>query len=358
MVRYVNMNDILEERKEIISFVNFELKTNGWCFVKFSNAFNNFLKNSVEKINKFFDLPNNIKSNYQYENGLGYKTFFYKDHLHVLTGNYNIPNFDEILNKSEIEKDAAKVIKNISFSMDKSMLRLTNILSKHVFNLTLEHAEKISIYGKEKAGLLDFVKYKKISMDKNILVKEHCDPGLMSVNIYSDAPGMQFYDILTSTWITMPLGYGAIFCGQAAKMFSNIPAAKHRVFNNGTGRFSIWYEIGVKSQLPEKNTIKRKETKILGSENEGNNDIIKVYVYEKDIYSNPREYILYKNKNDTVFGLKTKLEEDTGIPTSKTITKRFLKIGFDDYNNYSFNEKIENGSFWIVTINGYLDRVS
>ena len=40
----------------------------------------------------------------------------------------------------------------------------------------------LSILGDNHAGLLDFVKYKPIPMEKQMYVQEHDDPGLVSLN--------------------------------------------------------------------------------------------------------------------------------------------------------------------------------
>lgn len=331
MLQYAIMNNIMLEKKEAILFLRSELIKKGWCFVKFSDTYNSFVADDVKKIENFFDLPNNVKLKYQYEQGIGFKTFDFKDHLHVLTGNYKIPNFDNVPDKSETEKVAAETINTIANGLDRTMVRLTNILSKYLFKLTTEKAQMLSITGNDHAGLLDFVKYKPIQKQKEMYVKEHCDPGLFSVNIYSDSFGMQFYDPISKEWTSLPQGYGVIFCGTAAKMLCGIPAAKHRVVNNGTGRFSIWYEVGVKSQLPEKNKIKRKEIipeKLISSENE-KYKTIDVYVYEEadGPDAKPTKYEFDKGINDKLCYLKLKLEEDTGIPTSKSIQyKRHLIV--------------------------------
>jgi isopenicillin N synthase-like dioxygenase len=245
-----NLNDILKNDDIALDNVISDLKKRGWCFIKFSELFNTTIQNFSCDMKKFFESDKETKKKYSYSHTIGYYELPFKQHFKILTGNYNLPNTKGTTLETSVEK--------LSRLMDKLMLKLT--LSP-IFNITKKDAEYLSIFGNDKAGLLDIVKYTpNIDIkERPFYVNQHVDPGLFSFNIFSDASGMQFYDQETKSWYEMPMGYGAIFCGQAAKTLLNFSPAIHRVVNNGIGRMSIWYEVGIKSQLQPKNTIKKLE---------------------------------------------------------------------------------------------------
>lgn len=149
------------------------------------------------------------------------------------------------------------------------------------------------------------IKKNNLKYKKDItLVDEHDDPGLFSLNIYSDNSGLQVYDINLKKYIDVKENHGIIFCGRKAYECSNkkIPSVKHRVINNTEGRFSIWYELADNFQIPKLKYIKHNE---LSDEEE----LIKNKQYfsrllplsnirELDIYethSPPPDYMNYSN---------------------------------------------------------------
>jgi hypothetical protein len=244
-------------------------------------------------------------------------------------------------------KRSLQLLKKI---MDKLMINITTTFSDKFFNLTKKQEECLSIFGDNKVGLLDIVKYKSnIDIQKHpYYVTEHVDPGLFSLNVFSDSSGMQFYDPTLNKWFELKHGYGVIFCGQAAKTFSNFPAAKHRVLNNGIGRLSIWYEVGLKNQVPLKNNIKNIENKTKNKIE----DTIKITVDFESGYST-RIYDI--SASGTIFDIKKAIEEDQGPPSSKTVYKTPSNIKIDDKFKKNMDDcKIGNIKNWKITSSGFL----
>jgi hypothetical protein len=187
------------------------------------------------------------------------------------------------------------------------------------------------------------VRYKPNIKDREYYVSEHVDLGLFSLNIYSNSNDMQFYDNLIKAWIDMPQGYGAIFCGQAATIYSQIPAARHRVLNNNKGRFSIWYEVGVKSQIQQKHKIIKKQLV-----QHVHKKMMKIDVHF-DSSSKIKSFMV--PVDGTLLDIKRQMEIGEGIPISKSVShvEPFFK------SDYSQDDaKIGNIKHWRATSDGFL----
>ena len=73
-------------------------------------------------------------------------------------------------------------------------------------------------------------------------MREHKDPGLFSLNVFSECDSrfssMYFYNNEKKKWTDMPKNTGVIFCGSYSEQFG-VPGALHRVNNRHKDRFSI-----------------------------------------------------------------------------------------------------------------------
>jgi hypothetical protein len=84
----------------------------------------------------------------------------------------------------------------------------------------------------------------------------HYDPGLFSLNVLSNQPGLQFQDA-KGRWIAAPAGdnkYGILWAGAAARdASSDVKPAIHRVIRpsqqEAPPRLSVWSEICTREQV-------------------------------------------------------------------------------------------------------------
>lgn len=366
----VTLMNVLNNDKETCEMVKTNLTKNGWCFVKFNDRFNSLVQKIAKNMSDFFNMDGKIKEKYSYEYNTGYFQTPTKDHFRILTGSYALPELkvDQTQHKTEINMNKSSIA--LSKLMDRIMTNMTTILSNDVFHLTKEQQNSLTIAGQESykkalmqavmrgipreddhenvekfnwTGLLDIVRYKPNIKDKEYYVSEHVDPGLFSLNIYSDSNGMQFYDYSINKWVDLPQGYGVIFCGQAATIYSKIPAARHRVLNNNKGRFSIWYEVGVKSQIQPKYKITKKRLE----------QPIQKKMMDVDVYfnSSSRTKSFKVPVDGTLLNIKKQLEIGEGIPISKSIS-HVRPISKQDYSQDDV--KIGDTKHWRATRDGFL----
>jgi isopenicillin N synthase-like dioxygenase len=398
----ISLDSILKNDDIALNNVIYDLKKRGWCFVKFSDLFSKTIQNISSNMKNFFELEKRIKEKYSCNYTIGYYELPFKQHFKVLTGNYNLPleYIDKEKDTKTKEEEMIEIsIEKLSKIMDRLMLKLT--LSP-VFNLTNRDAKYLSIFGENRAGLLDIVKYTpNINIkERPFYVNQHVDPGLFSLNIFSDASGMQFYDTETKLWYEMPSGHGAIFCGQAAKTLLNFTPAVHRVVNNGIGRMSIWYEVGIKNQIQPKNKIKKisvknyydntekksllqyksssnyrmnkvnKTANIKSPELESKSKFksyVSVIVEIEELDNKEKKQIsLYLPIDGTVMDIKEGIEKDTsgGMPSSKVLLSlenqqkrkneiEKIKKRVNLIKNLD-DKKFGNIRYWKLTMNGYL----
>lgn len=234
-------------------------------------------------------------------------------------------------------------------------LLMTKLTMSSVFNLSKKDMNYLSIFGESRGGLLDIVSYKpNIDISKNpYYVTEHVDPGLFSLNIYSDASGMQFYDNVDKKWFELKMGYGVIFCGQAAKTLLDFTLALHRVMNNGIGRFSVWYEVGIKSQLQLKEKIKKISDIKKESDFENKNENMEIEVEMETFYYGDKIKKIKLPVNVTVFDLKKEMEIYNLPPPSKIIRREVktpIKLSIVNEDDI----KIGKNRKWKLTSSGYL----
>jgi isopenicillin N synthase-like dioxygenase len=356
----VHLTDILFSKPDAIKQAQTNLKNNGWCFVSLGDKFKKYVNNIAQDVKTFFKSPEEIKQQYQYEYRYGYTHLQTKDTYRLVTGDY-------------VSNDVYECIvgmKKFSLVMDTIMSHLTQILSNNIFGLKTEHKNQLLMYDDVKTGLLDFVQYVPNTLQK-YYVTEHVDPGLFSLNVLSDCKGMEFFSA-KKKWISMPDNVGVIFCGTFANQFG-YPAARHRIVNRGLHRFSIWYEVGLKSQVPEKTLIVKKShiddltdmNKLMTIDVE----IEKVYIKSVDDYLDgsigtysgvpkkiEQKYSQHMTVNvpisGTVADIKMAIENSTGRPMAKSIYVP-PKVNHIPNKNYD-DMKIGDTTKWKITLKGYL----
>lgn len=311
----VKLSEILKEDKTAIDILKNSINKDGYCFVRI-NMYKNLIKRTKSLTDSVFNSPHRTYLTDKYETG--YKETKFKHHYRMLTGDLNLPNI------SGKWIDFSKHTTELSSEMNKLMLRTSDILLKHIFKMKQSHKNNLTIYGDKSTGLLDIVRYKP-NLPNDYYVVEHVDPGLFSLNLLSNACGMEFYSRSQDKWVNLPVGYGAIFCGKAAKDYCNLPDVRHRVFNNKVGRFTIWFEVGINEQIKQYKPSKvscKGTTKDITLKVYGRNEIIKM------------------GENATVGDLKNEIDKTIGVPMSKT---RYIP---PLHSKENYNEPIGNRLTW------------
>jgi len=280
-------------------------------------------------MDSLFNSPQRVNFVGDYESG--YKETKFKHHYRMVTGNYNLPNISNKNTSFSKIFDAHST--QLSNNIDKLLLQVSDIMLKNIFKMTLSQKRNLTVYGKNKAGLLDVVRYKP-NVTGDYYVTEHVDPGLFSLNLLSNACGMEFYSKSKKQWIQQPLGYGVIFCGRAAKEYSNIPDVRHRVANNKVGRFTIWYEVGISEQIKQCTP-----TKLLSNTKKE----IKVNIYGV-------MKTIEIPQNSKIVDLKNSIDVNYGVPMSKS---RYVPPRDPIIKEHSDNELVGDRLNWKLE-NSYL----
>jgi isopenicillin N synthase-like dioxygenase len=354
----VHLTDILFSKLDAIKQVQINLKNDGWCFVSLNDKFNKYVNGAAQDVKTFFNSSEINKQKYEYEYRYGYTHLPTKDTYRLVTGNY----------MSDDVYDCIMGMKKFSLVMDDIMGHLTQVLSKNIFGLKVEHKNQLLMYDDVKTGLLDFVQYVPNTPQK-YYVTEHVDPGLFSLNVLSDYKGMEFYSVKKG-WISMPDDVGVIFCGTFANQFG-YPAARHRIVNHGVTRFSIWYEVGLKSQVPAKSLIVKKPYMNDTTKNDKfmpiDIEIEKVYTKSADDYSDSIYVTVPTKKTEhkyskhmtvsvpvlgTVADIKMAIENNGGNPMAKSI---YIPPSINPIPNKNYDDmKIGNITKWKINLKGYL----
>ena len=319
----ISLSSILNEDPTTLNVLKQSIKTDGLCFVRI-DMHQKLIKNTKSIVDSLFNTPQRV--NFVGKYGTGYKETEYKHHYRMITGNYNLPT---ISNKStSFSKIFDTHSKQLSHETDKLLLRLSDVMLKYIFKMTPSHKQNLTVYGQSKAGLLDIVRYKP-NVPGDYYVAEHVDPGLFSLNLLSNACGMEFYSKSKQQWIKQPLGYGVIFCGRAAKEYSNMPDVRHRVSNNKVGRFTIWYEVGISEQIdqcvPTKSISDAKQE-------------VRV-----DVYGTVQTIKIPKDAR--IVDLKNSIDVNIGIPMSKS---RYVPPRDPIIKEQGDNEPIGNRLNWKI----------
>lgn len=265
----IPLNNILKEDKTSIKLVESELCKRGYTFIQMPLGLITKTQNCLKEIDEFFDESLNYKNRYITKPIFGYFGVEHKESFRFLTG--------DRMKEQKIPEDF-KEIKQMISDLDKIMILMTKALSGSLFPKNIE----VPLFNKDKKwGMFDIAKYKNNGKRKEINCIEHYDPGLLSFSICSTEEGLQLKDEF-GKWIKPPKdnSIAILWAGDYAnKLNKNIKRCVHRVVyptEKNKPRIGIWYEVCVVKQ----------EHKEL--------------IYDKDDVAH-------------------KLEDLTGLPTSKTI---------------------------------------
>ena len=117
-----------------------------------------------------------------------------------------------------------------------------------------------------KFGMLDLVEYHSDKLDREFIVNEHFDPGLISLSLPSTEPGLELFDKPRNEWVKIPINKGALWCGLASSYSGlnyNFVPGRHRVTKNTSGkRLAMWYEVCCKDQISKDYVMMKKDVKI------------------------------------------------------------------------------------------------
>ena len=135
-----------------------------------------------------------------------------------------------------------------------------------------------------------------------------------------------------------------MLCGQATTTYSKIPAARHRVLNNNKGRFSIWYEVGIKSQIQLKYKITKKRLEQLALKK----------MMEVDVYfdSSSKTKSFNVPVDGALSNIKNQMEISEGLPTSKIVS--YVEPSFKRRSYSQDDVKIGDSKHWRATRDGFL----
>lgn len=303
-----DINQVLNNNHNHVNALVTSLKRNGYCFVNI-----NHLKGNTETVLQhckgIFSAPD---SKLRLTQDLGYFDNKNKQHLRLVTGNYNRPEFKQ-----------GHILRQFCLDMDGLVRILTAILNGKLFHHTQHDVKRLSLFSNYHAGMIDIVKYNKRPQGA-ILVDEHVDPGLFSLNVFSSAQRMEFRDHL-GNWQKLPDDLGVIFLGQAAHDMCGLPAARHRVVSNGQERWTIWYELCINEQIPPKHKIKDRDQAHTKARKFAPKKSIDIYT----------EKGLEKLEVEPDESALKAIERTFGIPTTK-----ILKPGDDDGFDWMMQKKV------------------
>eukprot|EP01124_Arcella_intermedia_P031649 TRINITY_DN7201_c0_g1_i2.p1 TRINITY_DN7201_c0_g1~~TRINITY_DN7201_c0_g1_i2.p1 ORF type:complete len:392 (-),score=90.26 TRINITY_DN7201_c0_g1_i2:26-1201(-) len=253
------------------------LQRNGWVFVKLTPQFEALAQVASKPIAQYFT-DNKLEDKTKHTEFIGGTTSLdgavygynkqqgFKEGLRLLTGGR--------LNSLWIPQQIQTQVQQYVTSLDDTMLKILKVMSKLLFqrgesNLSslpfLKGSPKSpSNFTKDNFAMLDIVYYQNHNPNStsSISVAEHYDPGLLSLNVLSTQPGLQF-KTSSGQWINVPEKVGVLWAGEfAAKVTNNtIKPGIHRVITPNPSdypqlppnhsflpRLSIWVEICTEMQ--------------------------------------------------------------------------------------------------------------
>uniref|UniRef100_A0A6B2LBK7 Isopenicillin N synthase-like Fe(2+) 2OG dioxygenase domain-containing protein n=1 Tax=Arcella intermedia TaxID=1963864 RepID=A0A6B2LBK7_9EUKA len=174
------------------------------------------------------------------------------------------------MKQSWLPPQAKDLISNVSNALDQTMLDLMHAIALPIFNTTIDQFGSAPIpflkngpknlsdlNRNNNFGMLDIVYYKSPNphSQTQLSVAEHYDPGLLSLNVLSDQPGLQF-KTREGEWVDIPVDDNLclLWTGEMCTYITlnRFPPAHHRVIVPSTTpfhpRLSIWIEICTEMQ--------------------------------------------------------------------------------------------------------------
>ena len=184
-------------------------------------------------------------------------------------------------------------------------------------------------------SILQSIQQRKLIKNKWLL--PHLDGGLFSNSVYSNASGLEVFDLQTNEWVPVPVNMGVIWCGITAISASkdNFQGGFHRVqTHNDFPRLTFLYEAHVENKLVERGKIKaiyNRKTRFSETFSMSHQDIKTEEVPEEEIFTlkvltwrNGHAFIDSHSKMK-IGTLKQLLEDKIGVSFSKSIKYRFKR---------------------------------
>jgi len=271
----VSLQEIVDGKRKAVGTVVDAMRTRGWIFVKLSEDIVELARLAEAPLMKFFSSGKLTQRQIDKQREkllhpqLGYdESDPVKPSLRILTG-------------TELEQQVlSKAIKpnhlkSLSTSVDDALVGLTESLAMALFGVSpaklgkdhklplLASDDKKATKKQPKYALLEAAYYRNKSVDREENCAPHYDPGLFSLNVLSNQPGLQFQDE-EGNWVADPAeaGLGVLWTGWAATEAAKaaempeVKAAIHQVVHPGKmtkPRLSVWSEVCTLEQVFSEN---------------------------------------------------------------------------------------------------------
>jgi len=218
----------------------------------------------------FFSLDESQKSKFSLPPVLGYSRVNHKQSYRIITGKTihpmrYPPQFRELL------KDLSEDMDEVVHKLGMIILEAMGVTYESKYDIPLMERSEINHpvlkkqFNYNNFGMLDIAYYdNEVTEEKDntyppLNCAEHTDPGLVSLNVGSTAPGLQFFDPVNNNWVDIPAeeGVGVIWCGDAVVYMKNegermkLMAGKHRVQYDDKPRTTMWHEAILRGQYEQ-----------------------------------------------------------------------------------------------------------
>jgi isopenicillin N synthase-like dioxygenase len=263
----ISLTDLIDGKDEAVTACVDAMRTRGWTVVILPDTIRKQAHATEKQLLTFFASKADKKKYRIKLSHLGYDDSDPgKQSLRILTGTE--------LEQQKIPKHARRSLKMLSASVDMALDRITDELSETLFGASsadVGNSHELPLFKREQGqsndeaafALLEAAYYLNdgnLSRDDNCA--PHYDPGLFSLNVLSNQPGLEFQDD-KGHWVAAPFGnsgFGILWAGWAATMASReagiqeVKAAVHKVVYPGKNkcfppRLSVWSEICTRDQV-------------------------------------------------------------------------------------------------------------
>mmetsp|Transcript_9018 Transcript_9018/g.11728 ORF Transcript_9018/g.11728 Transcript_9018/m.11728 type:complete len:415 (+) Transcript_9018:42-1286(+) len=332
--------------KDNLKQIDQKLRSQGWCFVELPEETKAAVSKFVDSFDSFLEKDEVHKAKFHVPPMLGYEKIGHKQVFRNLTGT---ELKEQSLPFNGAFAELAKVMDNLSTEFVKSNC-------DDLFGCSFDQLKQRTSVpilqddtNSKRFGVLDAVRYFEDDIDDKINPEKtfcapHYDPGLLAISLYSDAPGLEFYDPIEKVWVPQPKdpNVSVLWCGQEIMCVGNYKPAIHRVNVNAKTRTSIWYEMCTESQVslatPGYDEVSGRETKSNGLWEFPN-------VFEKE-NNETRTVLLKKESESEKFWQACKrLEVSKGIPAMKSGIDMDFDLQFDENPLLNPSSEINNGPF-------------
>mmetsp|Transcript_9973 Transcript_9973/g.11948 ORF Transcript_9973/g.11948 Transcript_9973/m.11948 type:complete len:394 (-) Transcript_9973:920-2101(-) len=304
--------------KDNLKQIDQKLRSQGWCFVELPEETKAAVSKFVDSFDSFLEKDEAHKAKFHVPPMLGYEKIGHKQVFRNLTGT---ELKEQSLPFNGAFAELAKVMDNLSTEFVKSNC-------DDLFGCSFDQLKQRTSVpilqddtNSKRFGVLDAVRYFEDDIDDKINPEKtfcapHYDPGLLAMSLYSDAPGLEFYDPVEKIWVPQPKdpNVSVLWCGQEIMCVGNYKPAIHRVNVNAKTRTSIWYEMCSESQVslatPGYDEVSGRETKSNGLWEFPN-------VFEKENNETRTVLLEKKSESEKFWQACKRLEVSKGIPAMK-----------------------------------------